>query len=123
MHVRVPVIFSIQETKSCDVLDLKLLGYVCHGGKSGFATLEQFCTIKTSWRHEERCTAILFGTTLVMTVYAPDSSKDMELYETCVLSVLRVLRERRRGGVNKFYVTGDINVELGINCNMMCVTF
>ena len=114
MHVRFPVIFSIQETKSCDVFDLKLPGYVCHGGKSGFSLLKQFCTIKTQGRHEERCAAILFGTTLVMAVYAPDSSDDMVLYETFVLSVLRVLRERRRGGVKKFYFTGDVNVELGI---------
>ena len=79
MHARVPTIFSIQETKSWDVPNLSLPGYVWYGSKSGFATLlvsDQFCTIKRAWRFEERCTAILFGTTRVMAVYAPDSGKD-----------------------------------------------
>ena len=43
----------------------------------------------------------LFGTTLVVAVYAPDSSKDMELDEACVSSVLRVLREGCKGGAKK----------------------
>ena len=98
---------------------MTLPGYVCKGNKSVFATLlvsKQFCTIKRSWRHEERCTAILFGTTLVIAVYAPDSSTDMELYEACVSSVLLVLREWRRGGAKKKKITGDLNVELGMMC-------
>ena len=66
-------ILSIQETESYDVPNLELPGYVWYGGKSGFATLmvsEQFCTIKRSWKFEERCAAILFVTTMVMAVYA-----------------------------------------------------
>ena len=91
MHARVLVMFSILETKCWDVPNLELLGYVRHGSKFGFATLwvsKQFCTIQRAWRHEERCTAILFGSILVMAVYAQDSNKDMELYETCVSRVL-----------------------------------
>ena len=53
---------------------------------------------------------------MVVAVHTPDSSKDMELYETCVSSVHRVLREGRRGGAKKFYITGDLNVELGMIC-------
>ena len=37
---------------------------------------------------EERCTAILFGTTMVMAVYAPDSSKSLQMYEACISSVM-----------------------------------
>ena len=98
-HARVPTMFSTHETKSWDVPSLTLPGYVCCGSKSGFATLlvsKQICTIKRSWRHEERRTANLFWSALVMDVYAPDSSKDMELYEACVSSILRILREGRR---------------------------
>ena len=47
----------------------------------------------------------------MMAVYAPVSSKDMDLYEACVSSVLRVLREGRRGCARKFYITGDLNEE------------
>ena len=62
------------------------------------------------------CTAILFGSCLVMAVYVPDSSKDKELYEACVSSVFRILREGRRGGAKTFCITGDLNVKLGMIC-------
>ena len=80
---------------------VELPGYVCYGIKSGFATLlvcRQFCTIKRSWKFEERCTAILFGTTLVMAVCAPDSSKSMEMHEAFISSVLKVPRDGHPGG-------------------------
>ena len=73
--------------------------------KFGFATLL-----------ERACRGILFGTALVLAVYAPDSSEDMEMYEAFISSVLRVLREGRRGGATEFYMTGDLNVELGKMC-------
>ena len=38
MRARVPVIFSIQETRSWDVHNLELLGDVCYGGKLGLTT-------------------------------------------------------------------------------------
>ena len=61
-----------------------------------------------SWKFEERCTAILFGTTLVMAVCAPDTSKSLEMYEACISSVIEVLREGRRGGAKDFYITSGI---------------
>ena len=76
-------ILSIQETKTWDVPNLELPGDVCYGSKLGFVTLlvsEHFRTIKRSWKFEERCTAILFGTPMVMTVCAPDSSNSFEMY-------------------------------------------
>ena len=82
-----------------DVPNVELTGYVCYGSKSGFATLlvsDQFCTIKRSWNFEERCAAILFGTAVVMAVYAPDSSRSLEMFEDCISSVFKVLREGRR---------------------------
>ena len=79
---RIPTILSLQETKSWNVPNLELPGCVGCGSKLGFATLlvsKQFCTVKRSWKSEERCTAILFGTTMVMAVYAPDSKKRLEI--------------------------------------------
>ena len=72
------------------------LGYACYG----LATLmvsDQFFKIKGSWRFEERCTAVLFGTTLVMAVYAVDFGEDSGVYETFMSNVTKVLREGRRG--------------------------
>ena len=108
VHAHVPVIFSFQESKSWDVTNLKLLGYVCHVSKFGFAMLlvsKQLGTTERAWRHEERRTAVLFGTTLVMVAYAPDSSKSMGMYEAFISSVFGVLREGRRGAASDFYIT------------------
>ena len=112
-------ILTIQETKSWDVPNLELTGYVCHGGKSGFATLlvsDQFCTMKRSWNFEERCTAIPVGTTVVMAENAPDSSKSLEMFEDCISSVFKVLQEGRRWGATEFLITSDLDVELGMMC-------
>ena len=54
--------------------NLELPGNVCHDSKPDFTKLlvsTQFCTNERSWKFEERCTAIIFGTTMVMTVYTP----------------------------------------------------
>ena len=53
---------------------------------------------------------------MVMSVYAPDSKKSLEMYEECIASVVEVLREGRKGGAKNFYIAGDINVELGLMC-------
>ena len=53
---------------------------------------------------------------MVMSVYAPDSKKSVEMYEECIASVAKVLREGRKGGARNFYIAGDINVELGLIC-------
>ena len=37
-------------------------------------------------------------------------------HETCVSNALRVPRDGRRGGAKKSYITGDLNVELGMIC-------
>ena len=76
----------------------------------------KICTIRRSWKFQERCTASLFGTTVVMAVHAPDSSNSLAMYETCISSVVKVLREGRRGGEKDFYITGGLNVELGLMC-------
>ena len=52
----------------------------------------------------------------MMAVYAPDCRKDLEVYETFILKVIKVLWEGRRGGAKEFYITGDLNAELGLLC-------
>ena len=72
--------FSIQETRSWDVPNPELPGKMCYGSKFGLATLlvsGQHCKIRRSWRFKERCTAVLFESTLVMAVFAPNCGKDL----------------------------------------------
>ena len=114
-RAHLPVIFSIQETRSWDVPYLELLWYVCYGGKFGLATLmvsHQFFKIQRSWRFEERCTAVLFGVVLVMAVYALDCKTYLDVHEPFILNVTKILREGRRAGAKLFFFTGDLNVEL-----------
>ena len=94
MHSRVPVIFSIPETRSWDAANLELSGYLCYG-IVGFGSVLQNEEIV-----EVRSTAVLFGTTLVMAVYAPAGKTEM--YEAFISSVTKVLQAGRRGGAREF---------------------
>ena len=58
----------------------------------------QFFKMKRSWRFEKRCTDVLFRAVLVMSVYALDCKKDLDVRETLILNVANFLREGRRGG-------------------------
>ena len=78
------VIFSFQETRSWYVLELQLPGYVCYGSKLGLATLvvsDKFSKLR-DLGGSKRCTAVLFGAVFVMAVYAPDCTKDLDVFET-----------------------------------------
>ena len=50
----------------------------------------------------------------VMTAYAPDCKKDLDVYETFTWNVTNIFWKGRREGANDFYITGDFNVELGL---------
>ena len=53
---------------------------------------------------------------MVMSVCAPVAKKSLEMYEECITSGVKVLREGCKGGAKNFYIAGDINVELGLMC-------
>ena len=93
-----PVILALQETRSWDVEEMHVPGLVIYENVSGLTTLivsDRLCKVQRTWRSEERCAAVLFRFTRVMSVYAPDSGKDHEDYENS-------RRERR-----KFYCIDD----------------
>ena len=76
----------------------------------------RFLKKKKSWRFEERCTAVLFGAVFVMVVNAPDCKKDLDVHETFIVYVTKILWEGRPAGAKDLYITGDLNVELGVMC-------
>ena len=45
-------------------------------GLTSLPVSDRLCNSQGTWRSEERCAAVLFGFTRVMSVYAPDSEKD-----------------------------------------------
>ena len=52
----------------------------------------------------------------MMAVIAPDCGKDLDAYEIFILNVTKTLKGGRRAGAKESYITGDLNVELGILC-------
>ena len=65
---------------------------------------------------EERWTAFLFKSVMVMTVYAPDCKKEFDGHERFKKKGTSVLRDGRRAGAKEFDITGDFNVEPGLLC-------
>ena len=49
-----------------------------------------------------------------MGVYAPTSEYDVASYETVMGWVRSVLRQARGMGADRFFIAGDLNVELGM---------
>ena len=86
----------------------EMTGHVCHGSKLGLAALlvsDPFCKIKRSWRFEGEMYSGYLRNHSGDAVIASDSSKDMEMHEAFISSVIRVLREGRRGGAREFYTS------------------
>ena len=81
MRVHLPVIFALQETRSWDMRSMSFLwnGFfmVEHFGLTTLVVSDRFCKTQRSWGSEERCTAVLFESVMVIGVYAPDSGKDL----------------------------------------------
>ena len=62
------MISALQETRSSDVQNLSLLGVFSHNGHHIRGVRSFFCKLQRSWRSEERCTAVLFESVVVMNV-------------------------------------------------------
>ena len=50
---------------------------------------------------------------MVMAVCASDPKKSLEMYEDCISSLVKVLREGRKGGARDFLYTSDLTAKLG----------
>ena len=74
---------------------------------------DETCNAQKSWSTEARCTAVLFGSVMVMCVYAPDSTKDFEEYEKFTWRLTKVMLEERKEGPKRFFIAGDLNIESG----------
>ena len=103
--------FSLQETRSWDVPNWKLLGYVCVVAATSGSPLWWF-RIGFSKKKE----ILEIKRVFVMAMLAPDCHKDLDVNETFIKDVTKVLLEGRRAGAKTFYIAGDLNVELGLLC-------
>ena len=57
---------------------------------------------------EEGCTAVLFGSVLVMAVHAPDCCKDLEVHETFVKEKPKC--HGKDAGAKRFHIAGDLGL-------------
>ena len=81
VHAGLLVIFALQETTSSDGEEMHLPGFVLYGNESGSATLivsGRLCHVQRTLRSEERWTAVLLVSAMVMCIFAPDSGKNQE---------------------------------------------
>ena len=78
VHADLLVILALQETTSSDGEEMHLTGFVLYGNESRSTTLivlDRLCHVQRTWRSEERWTAFLLVSAMVMCIFAPDSGK------------------------------------------------
>ena len=70
---------------------------------------------RRSWVDNARCTAILVGSAMLLSVYMPHSGREEEDYIEALETVRVTLTEGKRAGAVDFFICGDLNIELGLD--------
>ena len=65
-----------------------------------------------SWDNHERCTAILVGSSMLLSVEMPHSGRDEEEYIEALETVGNIVTEGGMAEAVDFYIGGDINIEM-----------
>ena len=105
----------IKALLSRDVNKLRLSGFDLYGFKTG-STSSHVCHVQKSWCADETCAAVLFGSVIVVNVYALDSAKSFKKYEKFMQVVNKAMTEGLRKRAKRFFVASDLNVDLGFLC-------
>ena len=107
------MILPLKETRSWDVDNLSMPGFVfVYGSKKGFhhaLVSDRICNEQKSWKTEERCSAVLFGSVMVI-------EKDFEENEKFMAALVKEMQEGRKKGARRFLIAGDLNIEGGLLC-------
>ena len=61
---------------------------------------------------DDRCTALLFGSVMVVCAYAPDSAKSFEEYGKFLQELMKVMTGGWEEGARRFFVACDLNIEV-----------
>ena len=75
-----------------------------------------FFKVERSWKFEERWTAFLFKSVMVMAVYAPNCNKEFDGHERFKKKAPMSYETDVELGPKNFDITGDFNVEPGLLC-------
>ena len=110
-----PCVYALQETDNWTISAMDVPGHIENGrdlGKTAILCLRQVSQFRRSWISHERFTAILVGSTMILSVYMPHSGCDEEEYIATLEAVRDVMGEGKHLGAMDFFIGGDINVEL-----------
>ena len=104
--------YALQETDSRTTSAMNVPGYIVCGrdhGRTAILCPRDVNHFRRSWVDHERCTAILVGSSMLLSVCLPHSGRDeVDDIET----VRNVMTEGRMAGAVDFYIGGDINVDV-----------
>ena len=81
-------------------------------GKTAILCPRQVSQFRRSWISHERISAILVGSTMILSVYMPYSGRDEEEYIATLEAVRGIMGEGKNMGAMDFFIGGDINIEL-----------
>ena len=90
---------------------MNVLGYIVHGrdrGRTDSLCPREVNHFRRSWADHERCTAILLGSSMLLSAYMPHSGRD----EGDCIETLEAVWTTRKAGAVDFYIGGDINIEV-----------
>ena len=93
-------------------------GHIVYGRDLGGTAIlcpRQVRHFRRSWVGHERVTAILVGSTMIMSVYMPHSGYDEEEYISSLESVRGIMSEGKYMGAVDFFIGSDINIELKLD--------
>ena len=108
-------VFALQEIENWKVSEMNVHGFECSGwdaGRTAILCPIQLCQVRRSWESHERCTAVLIGSMMVLSVSMPHGGYDEEEYITELEFVKIIMEEVKRMGVKDFLIGGDLNIEL-----------
>ena len=110
-----PCFYVLQETDHWTTSARNVPGYSVYGtdhGRTDILCPWEVNHFRRSWVDNERCTAILVGSTMLLSVYMPHSGRDEVDYIEPPELVRATLMEGKRMGAVDFFIGGDLNIEL-----------
>ena len=93
-------------------------GYIVEGSDHGETAIlcpREVNHFRRSWVDHERCTAIMVGSTLLLSVSMPHSGRDEEDYIEALETVRATLTEGRETEATDFFIGGDLNIEFRLD--------
>ena len=97
---------------------MNLPGYTVYGrdhGRTAILRPREVNHFRRSWVDHDRCTAILVGSSMLLSVYMPHSGCDEEDYTEALETVRIIVTDGRKAGTVDFYIGGDKNIVLKLD--------